>query len=154
MGRFVSLIVLVAICAPITGCRESGESEATFGKESFVGRWIPDAEKTLEEKKNSPSYEPGKDDTLSDTVKNAMEQLELEITDTQIIYLRGGRQQALPYAVQSANPTSQCLTVSAKMGDKEGEMTLRLIDGEYLNLKSAGSDSGNLFVWRRVSESQ
>ena len=83
-----------------------------------------------------------------------MEQLELEITDTQIIYLRGGRQQAFPYAVQSANPTSQCLTVSVKMGDKEGEMTLRLIDGEYLNLKSAGSDSGNLFVWRRVSESQ
>ena len=153
MQRCASVIVLLSILAAMNGCKESSEPNATFGKESFMGQWIPDAEKSLELKRKGPDYEPGKDDTLSNMVKNAMKELELQITDTEIVYLRGGRKQAYPYTVVSADPGRQCLTVTAKMGGKDGEITLMLIDGEYLNLKSAGSESGNLFVWKHVAES-
>ena len=153
MQRCASVIVLLSILAAMNGCKESSEPKATFGKEYFMGRWIPDAEKTLELKKKGPNYEPGKDDMLSDIVKNAMKELELQITDTEIVYLRGGRKQTYPYTVVSADSTRQCLTVIAEVGGKDGEITLMLIDGEYLNLKSAGSESGNLFVWKHVAES-
>lgn len=153
MGRHISIVALIAVLAAVIGCKkEASETQATFGKESFIGRWIPDAEKTLENKKNSPSYEPGEDDTLSDTVKNAMAQLELEVTAAEIIYLRNGREQALSYTVVSAAPSTYSLTVTVKMDEKDVEITLRLIDGKYLNLKYAGSERSNLFVWRRASD--
>jgi len=153
MGRCFPITALLAVIVAITGCEEASDPQARFGKESFLGKWIPDAEKTLENQKNSPTYEPGKDDTLSDTVKKAMAQLELEVTDTEIIYLRAGRQQVLPYTVVAADADANCLTVTVRMGEKDVETKLRLIDGKYLNLKWAGSDRGNLFVWRRASES-
>jgi hypothetical protein len=150
MARVTGVCAVVVICVWMTGCGKPSGQVAPFGKAAFEGQWVPDFDRTMEEARKSPKYQPG-DEKVSAMLKRTLESMQLEVTADALVFSRGGRKQSLAYTVISTDPEAQSLTVSTGGdGDKGTEVTLRLLEGGFLNFKSAGSDDMDYFIWKRV----
>jgi hypothetical protein len=113
----------------------------------FVGLWGVDYERTMEEGKKSPKYDAEK---MPAMIKGMMTKMKIRLTDSEMIYVRGAREVKMPYTVTSSDARS--VTAGVSQGSQEITLTFILIDGEYMNFKSSGSDDMAYYVWKRESD--
>lgn len=120
--------------------------------ESFTGLWEVDFDRTMEAAKQSPKYDPAEAERMPDMIKRMMGKMKIRLTGTEMVYLRGSREMALPFSVSAADEAS--LTLGVKQGDQEATIVLNLIDGEFLNFKSSGSDDMDYYIWRKAETTE
>ena len=130
----------------IAGCKEGSEPVAEPEAHAFIGTWIIDYDRSLEEAKNSPDYTPAAAEKMPAFIKKLMEQMKLQITDSEIVYMMGENRQAMAYTIESQTATS--LVANAHAGENRASMNFTLIDGQYMNLKSSASDDMTYYIWK------
>jgi len=148
MCRRLLFVLVIPLCAALSGCKES-EGPGAAGN-PFVGQWAPHYERTLEEGKKSPKYRPETAEKVSAMIKKIMESMKLEVTAEEMVYLVGGTRLALPYTVASTNPAEKTMTITLETQDSEAQVTFHLIDDKYMNFKSTGSDDLDYYIWERA----
>ena len=116
---------------------------------TFIGLWGVDYDHTMEEGKKSPKYDA---ERMPAMIKGMMAKMKIKLTEREMIYLRGAKEIKLPYSVTSSD--AQSLTVSVNQGPQEVTVTFTLIDGEYMNFKSSGSDDMAYYVWKKEAETE
>ncbi len=117
------------------------------GMERFLGIWVVDYEKTMEEAKKSPKYSPKDDARFAEVIQRMMATMKLQFTGDEMIYLRGDRKNAVPYTVKSSDGTKAALSCEA--GGRHFDVVLTLREGYTMNFKSSGSDDMDFYVWKR-----
>ncbi|MCK5528425.1 MAG: hypothetical protein KAI74_01970 [Kiritimatiellae bacterium] len=135
-------MILIAAC----GC---GSSQQNLDSNQIVGLWEVDFDLTMEEVKKSPKYDP-QDSSLPVMIKGMMATMKVQITDTDMIYSRSGRQVSFPYSVTSSDTTSIILGV--QNGTNTAAITITLRDADHMNFKSSASDDMDYYVWQRSTE--
>ena len=113
----------------------------------FVGEWSVDFDRTMELVKESPKYSEKDAERMPAIIKRMMGMMKIRITPEQLTYLRGEKEMSLAYTVSESSDTKAILNVPVQ--DQEVSMTLTLIDEEFMNFKSSGSDDMDFYVWMR-----
>jgi hypothetical protein len=114
----------------------------------FLGSWRVDFERTMEEAKKSPKYSAKDAKRLPTIIKKMMEMMAIKLADGSMSYARGSRETTIPYRVKTASGNSA--TVACSHGDKSFDVRFTLIDGKYMNFKSAASDDMDYYIWKRT----
>lgn len=140
-------LTVITVCVLLVGCKKSGGP----GANPFVGKWSVHLERTLAEGKKSPKYDKENESKMVGFITSMMGSMRLEITDDKIVYLRGEKKISHQYTVKSRDDKGVSMTVTSKVGDKEIEIVFRLIEGEYMNFKSTGSDDMDYYIWEPES---
>ncbi len=117
------------------------------GIDLFLGEWSVNIERTLEEVKKSPKYNPEDAANMSEMLKKVISMMRIEVKDRELISSRGNRRTVLPYTLKSSGDDTVTLSVLAS--GKEVEIKLSLIDGKYMNLKSSATDDMDYYIWER-----
>ncbi|MCZ6875952.1 MAG: hypothetical protein O7G88_20885 [bacterium] len=143
MRKSIACVVLISIC---------WVSQAVAGNNDmskFLGLWRVDFERTMEEAKKSPKYSAKDAERLPAMVKKMMGMMTIKLADGSMSYVRGSREMNLPYRVKAASGNSA--TVVCSRGDKTFDVRFTLIDGKYMNFKSAASDDMDYYIWKRTA---
>ena len=111
---------------------------------TFIGVWTVDYDRTMEEGKKSPKYDA---ERMPAMIKGMMAKMKIKLTDTEMIYLRGAKEMKFPYSVTSSD--AQSVTITANPGPQEITIVFTLVDGEYMQFKSSGSDDMKYYVWKQ-----
>lgn len=135
-------MILIAAC----GC---GVSQKNLEISQIQGVWKVDFDLTMEEVKKSPKYD-AEDSTIPSMIKSMMATMNIQITDTDMIYSRRGKKMSIPYTIKSSDNTS--LTLAVKQGPTEATIILTLRDENHMNFTSSASDDMDYYVWERSSE--
>jgi hypothetical protein len=139
MIRVLTTLLLVSVitCA-----------SAVAGEEiKFAGLWSLDIDRTMEDAKKSPKYTEKDAEIMASTIKRRAETMKLRITPSEVIYEMGKKKATLPYTIVQSSDESAVLSTRAK--DKDFTLSLQLIDGKFLKLKSSDTDDMDLYVWKR-----
>lgn len=134
------------IVASLIFCLWAGPSSAADAVK-FTGEWKIDLERTLEEAKKSPKFKPEQAESLNRSMARVAGELSLRITDKEVVLIPGAKEVSFPYTVESGSDTSVVLAVNEK--GNSVKLTLTLIEGKFLNMKSSGSDDMDFFVWKK-----
>lgn len=114
----------------------------------FVGKWSVNPELTLENSKNSFKYKPGDEEEMRGFVE-LMKMMTVEIDTNKMVYRWGSGSSAISFNTKEATSTS-AIVVGNRKG-KDFTLTFALINGQYMNFKSSGSDDMNYYIWQRSS---
>jgi len=123
-----------------------------MGIAAFAGLWEVDFDRTMEEGKKSPKYDKTTAERMPDMIKKMMAMMKVKVTDKEMVYLRGTRKMAFPFAVKSSDEKS--VTGTMKLGPNEATVVFTLIDGVYMNFKSSASDDMDYYVWKKSTGSR
>ena len=143
MKKIIMAMALLAICV-------SCASDGTMDMSKFIGLWEVDYTRTMEAGKNSPKYSEKDAERMPAMIKRIMATMKIQLTETEMIYLRGSKEVKVPYSVKSADKHS--VTISVKQDSIEATVIFTLIDGEYMRFKSSGSDDMAYYVWKKGTE--
>ncbi|MDJ0703692.1 MAG: hypothetical protein QNJ46_10470 [Leptolyngbyaceae cyanobacterium MO_188.B28] len=120
----------------------------TEGLGEFQGLWGVDYDLTLEEVKKSPDYSQEELDQMPEIIKGMLAMMQIQISGNGLIYRRGSTETSLPCSVEEVSGASTLAVCTVK--DQAVEVTFTLINGEYMNLKSSGSDDLDFYIWKRI----
>ena len=120
----------------------------TEGLGEFQGLWSVDYELTLEEVKKSPNYSQEEFNQMPAIIERMLAMMQIQISGNELIYRRGSTETVLPCSTErvSGSATFAVCTVQGQTV----EVKFTLIDGEYMNLKSSGSDDLDFYIWERI----
>ena len=138
---------IIAFAALISICWVSQSLAGNNDMSQFLGMWRVDFERTMEAAKKSPKYSAQDAERLPPIIKRMMGMMAIELADSNMRYIRGSRETTLPYKVKAASGDSA--TVVFTHGDKTFDVYFTLIDGNYMNFKSTGSDDMDFYIWKR-----
>tara|TARA_R100000027_G_scaffold7146_1_gene5484 strand:+ start:2654 stop:3109 length:456 start_codon:yes stop_codon:yes gene_type:complete len=113
----------------------------------FVGEWSVDFDRTMELAKESPKYSEKDAERMPATVQRMMKMMKIRITPEELAYLRGKKEMSLPYSILESTDTKAILSVPVR--GQEVTMTFTLIDDEFMNFTSSGSDDMDYYVWTK-----
>ena len=116
----------------------------------FVGHWEVDFDRTMEEVKKSPEYNPEDAEKLPKIVKRMMQRMKIRIEPDNVVYWMGKRQEAFPFTVTAASDTT--VTANTEQHGKTATFVLTLVEGRYMNLKSSTSDDLDYYIWKPATE--
>jgi len=125
----------------------SAPTARAAGMETFLGTWVVDYGKTMEEAKKSPKYSPKDDARFAAAIQRMMATMKIQFTGDEMIYLRGDRKNAVPYTLKSSDGTKAAISCAA--GGRHFDVVLTLRKGDTMNFKSSGSDDMDFYVWKR-----
>ncbi|MHC9538017.1 MAG: hypothetical protein AB9903_00710 [Vulcanimicrobiota bacterium] len=141
MKKMSVLLVLIAAFALYAG------SVRGQGSSAFLGVWIIDYDKTMEEAKKSPKYSAKEAPVISEMIKRFMATMKIQFTEKEMVYLRGEKKNAIPYKVKSREGSKTILSCKAPQKDFEVVVTIR--KGGLMNFKSSASDDMDYYIWKR-----
>jgi len=118
----------------------------------FVGEWTINTAKTLEAGKKSPKYNPDDQAIFEKVVNRMAKALKLKVTPQKMIYLQNGKEIKVPYTVTQSTKTKMVAQTSIQ--DKQVTITFTLIDGEWMNMKSSGTDDMDYYIWQRAEKNK
>ncbi|MCP4112748.1 MAG: hypothetical protein GY749_45675 [Desulfobacteraceae bacterium] len=144
IGMEEAVYILQVIAGFFSTCSE----ELTIN--CITGKWGVDYERTLEEMKKSPKYDPEKDEQFQRLIKEMMESMTLEIKESYIIYHLEIAQQTEEAAFEVVSSSKDSLIVAGEIEGNEFELTFRLIDNEFLNVVSSATDDMTYYIWKRI----
>ena len=152
--RKTTLIVTITVLAmSLLGCKKEADTPPV-PKNPFIGKWTVDYDRTMEETKKSPKYKPEVDQLFGMLIKNMVEKMKLEITSATMIYSKDQQEQVVAYTITSTGADGKTLTATSPAGEEEVQITFTLVDGDYMNFKSTGSDDMDYYIWKRTAESE
>jgi len=143
----MKLRVLILINVVLLAWSCGGEA-TDLAMAEFIGGWEVDLDRTIERAKDSPKYDAANAEDVPETIRKLMSMMKIEISETEIVYLRGAKKQALPYEFKSADPNS--VTVTVHNGDEQANLVFSWVDEGRMNFKSSVSDDMNYYVWLRT----
>jgi len=114
---------------------------------SIRGDCVIDADESIALFKTSPKYKESDEPMLSKTLQKRQAAMSLSITDEACAITFGKKPHVIPFTVKSSSAGEVATT--AKAGDREFELTFKLIKGQFLQMISSGSDDMNYFAWKR-----
>ncbi|MCP4347320.1 MAG: hypothetical protein GY795_17580 [Desulfobacterales bacterium] len=144
IGMEEAVYILQVIAGFFSTCSE----ELTIN--CITGKWGVDYERTLEEVKKSPKYDPEQDEQFQRLIKEMMESMTLEIKESYIIYHLEIAQQTEEAAFEVVSSSKDSLIVAGEIEGNEFELTFRLIDNEFLNVVSSATDDMTYYIWKRI----
>jgi hypothetical protein len=136
--------LLVAGCYAVFAVGHAAALDAA----KFAGLWELDFDRTMEEAKKSPKYKPAEAEKMPAMIKGMMERMKLKFSDQEFAFVQGGKETSVPYTVQSGTDTSAVLGV--RQGGKDFTLTVTLIDGKFLKVKSSGTDDLDYLIWKHT----
>lgn len=114
----------------------------------YTGTWELDFDRTMEEAKKSPKYKPSDAAEMPAMIKQMMQRMKLKLSDKEFAMVQGGKEMSTPYTVQSGTDTTAVLAV--KIRDTEQTLTVTLLDGKFLKVKSSGTDDLDYLIWKKA----
>ena len=136
-------VIVITVCVLLVGCRKPGS-----GTNPFVGRWSVQLDRTMAEGQKHLKKDGAKMVRFATTMMNPVS---LEITAEKMVFHREKQKEVRQYTVKSRDDEAGIMTVASKADGKKIEIVFSLIEGKYMNFKSAGSDDMNYYVWERES---
>ena len=114
---------------------------------SFVGLWNVHVAKTLEEGKKSPKYVESDAKKMAEFIKRQFAIMKLKLFETEMTYIRNGKERAFPFTVKETGPNT--VTLLVKMGKNEATVVLSMREGTLLNFTSSLTDDMNFYIWEK-----
>lgn len=121
---------------------------AALDLSKIAGLWEVEFDRTMEEAKKSPKYKPEDAANMPAMIKGMMTRMKVKFSDKEVTFVQGGKEMSMPFTVQSGTDTTAVLAV--KQGGKEQTLTVTLVDGKFLKVKSSGTDDLDYFIWRHA----
>ena len=121
---------------------------AALDASKLAGLWEVDFDRTMEELKKSPKYKPEDIEKMPAMIKGMMARMKVKFSEKEFAFVQGGKEMSLPYTVQSETGASSVLAV--KQGNQEQTLTVTLVDGKFLNVKSSGSHDLDYYIWKHA----
>ena len=121
---------------------------AALDASKFVGLWEVDFDRTMEELKKSPKYKPEDIEKMPAMIKGMMARMKVKFSEKEFTFVQGGEEMSLPYTVKSETGASSVLAV--KPEGKDETLTVTLIDGKFLNVKSSDSNDLDYYIWKHA----
>lgn len=121
---------------------------AALDASKFAGLWEVDFDRTMEELKKSPKYKPEDIEKMPAMIKGMMARMKVKFSEKEFAFVQGGKEMSLPYTVQSETANSTVLAVRAD--GKDQTLTVTLVDGKFLNVKSSGSNDLDYYIWKHA----
>lgn len=152
--RKTALILIITLSViSLSGCGKKPDTPPE-PENPFIGKWAIDYDRTIEESKKNPKYQPELAQLYAMLIKNNVEKMKLEITSDKMISSKDGQEQALAYTVTSTSADGKTLTATSPAGEEEVQITFTLVDDDYMNFKSTGSDDKDYYIWKRAAQSE
>lgn len=145
-----AVIALAGCC--LIGCGKEKEPEVKAPQNPFIGKWTVNYDLTMEESKKSPKFQPELEQLYGLVIKNASEQVTLEITSDKMIHSKGDKTETVAYTVTSQSDDGKTLVATSGEGDEEAQITFVLLDDKHMNFKSTGTDDMDYYIWQRTEE--
>ncbi len=114
----------------------------------FLGTWSVNVERTMEEAKNGPEYNPETAEKDKEVLKRLANLFQLKLSESSIVIVRGKTIKDVPYTVKSVSQSS--FDAEAIYQEKAVDLSFTLRDGKYLNLKSSDSKDFDIFIWEKA----
>jgi len=114
---------------------------------SIRGDWVIDADESMALFKTSPKYKESDEAMVAKVLQKRQAVMSLNITDEACAITLGGKPHVIPFTVKSSSAGE--VVTTAKAGDREFELTFKLIKGQFLQMISSASDDMNYFAWKR-----
>ena len=118
----------------------------------FIGKWSVNVEKTFEEIQSSTKFNPENAETDKKILSSLAGLMRIELSNSSITYIRGKKSRVIPYKINSSTPSS--FTAEVVINEKSFTLSFRLLDGEFLNMKSTGSDDMDFYIWQKFIKGQ
>ncbi len=125
-----------------------GGHAAALDAAKFNGLWEVDFDRTMEELKKSPKYKPEDIEKMPAMIKGMMARMKVKFSEKEFTFVQGGKEMSLPYTVQGETGASAVLAVKA--GGKDQTLTVTLVDGKFLNVKSSDSNDLDYYIWKHA----
>jgi len=139
--KITALILMYAVAFSAASCGQNKFS-------SLKGTWAVDHELTMENMKKNPKFEPETVDKFSAIIKQLIEYLKVEVTDSTIIYHTGPKKQELGFTVESS--PSDKVVLRVRQLDQFFTLTFMFLKDGAMTFTSTGSDDMNFYIWRKV----
>ena len=113
-----------------------------FGLQRVQGRWVVDIGMTEGEVRKRAQYKGQALDRYHEEWRSFV----LEVTDRQLVLVRGARKTRYTYTLKHETTNVAVLVVEGPRG--QATVTLEIIDDRWLQMKSLGSDDQDNLIWR------
>ena len=140
MKRLSVLSILVLVAAGWTAA-------ATSEMKPFLGSWSIDLDRSVEAALAAGVVPESEAEQLPTLVRRMMETIQLRVTESELIYARGGKESVLPCAPRQSD--GNAVTIDCQVGGQTMEATFTLLDKEHMSFKSSGSNDMDFIVWKR-----
>ena len=113
----------------------------------FIGDWSVNVDRTSEETKTSPKYNPEsakKDKQMLSRLAGAMQ---LQLTESSMSLVMGKRVEKIPYTIKSVSPS--LFVAETNIQGKAVYINYSLREGKYLNMRITGSDNMKYYIWEK-----
>lgn len=116
---------------------------------AFAGSWSVHPKLTMEYSKNSPKYNPSQDAQFEKTLLRMVNTMTVTLSEDKMIYRMGARSSTIPFEIKETTATST--VVSGDLENTNFTLIFTMIDGQYMNFKSSGSDDMDYYIWQKTS---
>ena len=113
----------------------------------FVGEWSINKDHTLKEVQQNVSDQT-QAAAIPKLIDSQIGSMKLRVSEKELVYIQGDRQVALPFAVTGS--IDNIVTIASRKTDHTENLSLALVDGEFLNLKSDTRNDYNFYIWQKA----
>lgn len=149
MRKTAFILIITLSAMSLLGCKKDPATPPA-PMNSFTGNWTVDYDRTMEETKKSPKYKPEVDQLFAMLIQNTVEKMKLKITSDKMISSRDDQEQALAYTVTSTSDDGKTMTATLAAGEEQVQITFTLVDDDYMNFKSTGTEDMDYYIWKRA----